>query len=250
MLLSGVEGVMGLGHPHTEAAFLFPRWSGDMLDCFTARQSILLALRSRLWEVEGTVLDIGCGYMPYKPLFLAAPSRATRYVGLDLVGPIYKASPDVVWDGLAMPFGDETIDCAIATEVFEHCPDPEIVMREACRVLKPDGWLFFTVPFLWPLHDVPHDHYRYTPFALERHLRRAGFGRLELAALGGWDASLGQMIGLWARRRPMAGWKRSVLSTMMAPVVRYLVRRDVPPDRFGESCMITGLCGTAYKPRV
>lgn len=155
--------------------------------------------------------------------------------------------PDLFWDGKQIPLEDKTVDCALATEVFEHCPNPEIVMREALRVLKPGGFIFFTVPFLWSLHDVPHDEYRYTPFALERHLRNSGFYHIKLEALGGWDASLAQMIGLWARRRPISPWKRAILSRLLTPVVRYLTEHDQQPSVFSNSTMITGITGTAFK---
>ena len=121
-------------------------------------------------------------------------------------------------------------------------------MRETLRVLRPGGLLFFTVPFLWPLHDVPFDEYRYTPFALERHLQRAGFANVTLRALGGWDASVAQMIGLWVRRRPMSAVRRAILSTCAVPIVRYLLAVDRPSPQFGESTMITGIAGTARKP--
>jgi len=35
-----------------------------------------------------------------------------------------------------MPVAANSMDCAIATEVFEHCPDPAIIMREIARVLS------------------------------------------------------------------------------------------------------------------
>jgi len=95
----------------------------------------------------------------------------------------------------------QRIEDSIATEVFEHCPDPEIVMKEIWRVLKLGGILFFTVPFLWNLHETPYDEYRYTPFALKRHLTQSGFTEIEIKAMGGWDAALAQMLGLWVRRR-------------------------------------------------
>jgi hypothetical protein len=107
--------------------------------------------------------------------------------------------------------------------------------------------LFATVPFLWPLHDVPFDEYRYTPFALERILRAAGFEHVEIRALGGWDASLGQLLALWARRRPMGPRKRRVVSTVLTPIVRSLARSDRRPSTFGESQMVTALSATARK---
>lgn len=227
--------------------FLNPQCVAARLDTYIARRSILEALRSQLVNFRGTVLDVGCGQMPYKPLVLSSPSRAARYIGLDLKDNIYR-KPDLEWDGSTIPLQDGSVDCAMATEVFEHCSDPEMVMRECLRVLKPGGLIFLTVPFLWPLHDVPYDEYRYTPFALERHLRTAGFEQIKATALGGWDRSLAQMIGLWIVRRPMPSRKRAILSTLAVPVISYLAKHDKLPIEFYESSMITGLSATAIKP--
>jgi SAM-dependent methyltransferase len=229
-----------------DAMFLNPTCGSEVLDVFTPRHAILRALRQALPEMSGELLDIGCGSMPYKPLVTGPPGRVTRYVGLDLAHSSY-SRPDVEWDGRHMPLGDASVDCALATEVFEHCPDPEIVMREAHRVLKPGGVMFFSVPFLWPLHCVPNDAYRYTPFALDRHLKNAGFASVHIQALGGWDASLAQMMGLWVRRRWMSPWRRAILSRLAAPAVEWLVRHDDAPSDFERDGMITGLFGRAFK---
>lgn len=226
--------------------FLAPACSPKTVDIFHDRSAILRALRAELPLLHGTLLDIGCGYMPYKPLVLSPPSRVTRYIGLDFKQNPYQP-PDLEWDGRRIPLTDQSVDCAMATEVFEHSPDPEGLMREACRVLKPGGLLFFTVPFLWPLHDVPYDEYRFTPFALRRHLDNAGFDQIQVKATGGWDASLAQMIGLWVRRRPMGRASRALLSRLAVPLVKYFIRRDRPPLTFDRNAMITGIGGTARK---
>ena len=226
--------------------FLEPRCSPGRLDNFGVRRAIVEVLRKELPNFKGIVLDIGCGHMPYRSLVLQAPSQATKYIGVDLKINLYR-KPDLEWDGVTLPLEAASVDVALATELFEHCPAPDVVMKEAFRVLKPSGRLFFTVPFLWPLHDVPHDEYRYTPFALERHLRDAGFTDVVVHALGGWDASLAQMIGLWVRRRPMAARTRAVLSWLAVPVARYLLAKDEPPKQFEESSMCTGFWGTAIR---
>jgi SAM-dependent methyltransferase len=228
--------------------FLAPSCTPRNLDLFLVRSAILQALQETTRHFSGTLLDVGCGYMPYKSLVLAPLSRATRYLGLDLERSTYEAKPDLCWDGDRIPLAENVVDCALATEVFEHCPSPELIMGETLRVLKPGGLLFFTVPFLWPLHDVPRDEYRYTPFALERHLRNSGFTQIKLKALGGWDASLAQTIGLWVIRRPMSSRKRAILSRLALPIIRYLARHDRLPGEFREGLMITGLSGTAIKP--
>src|SRR5262249_8031544 len=173
----------------------------------------------------GTLLDIGCGDMPYRRLLLSSQSAVKTYIGLDLKNSGY-TQPDLYWNGRHIPLKTCSVNCAIAIEVLEHCPSPQIILREAIRVLKPGGVFVCTTPFLWPLHCVPHDEYRYTPFSLSRLFSRAGFEKIQFGALGGWDASLAQMIGLWVRRRPMAERKRSVLSSLAVPVVRYLLSHD------------------------
>jgi SAM-dependent methyltransferase len=228
-------------------AYLRPRLTPRNLDRFLVRKSLADAVRGVRSRLSGVLLDIGCGYMPYRELLLAPPSRVTKYVGLDLAAhPNYPISPDLVWDGMTIPLPDESVDSAMATEVLEHCPEPDLVLREIHRVLRPGGVLFLTVPFLWPLHDAPYDHYRYTPFALERMLKSSGFEQVEIHARGGWDASLAQMLGLWARRRPMRRPVRAAVSLLLLPVVRLLSLSDRAP-RFESNPMVAGLTGIAVR---
>ncbi len=226
--------------------------TADTQDLYAVRTSIRQALRSQLHRFHGTFLDIGCGVQPYRALLSAPPSRVDRYLGMDLEANAVKGylsvRPDLTWDGRRIPLEAASVDSAMATEVLEHCPDPSAVLHEVFRVLRPGAPLFITVPFLWPLHDVPYDEYRYTPFAMRRLLEGAGFTDLAIRPLGGWDASLAQMIGLWTLRRPMPGWKRSLTKRITLPVVRWLLRHDHLPDPMSAP-MITGLMAVAHKPR-
>ena len=124
--------------------FIEPACRPSELDTYIVRRSILKALRTQLPRFKGTLLDVGCGNMPYKALLLASPSRVSSYIGLDFEdNPIYRSNPDIIWQAGKISLIDDSIDCSIATEVFEHCPDPAMVMNEINRVLCPGGLLFF-----------------------------------------------------------------------------------------------------------
>jgi len=231
--------------------YLDPPCRPSTLDSFGNRRLILQALKAELPSFSGLVLDVGCGEKPYRPLLLSAPSRGSAYVGVDLPGNPY-STPDLVWDGATLPNADASVDSVLLTEVLEHCADPASVLCEVFRVLRPGGFLFLTVPFIWPLHALPHDEFRYTPFSLERLLVGAGFSQPRIAATGGRDAVLAITLGIWAKRRPAASWAgaawRRLLCIALWPVVWLLMRLDVRPLRFEESTMLVGLSAAAVKP--
>ena len=216
------------------------------LDTAAKKRQLREALVENIPLFHGTFLDVGCGRMPYKDEIMAPPGRVRKYIGLDLGRGAY-GQPDLIWDGKQIPLPSHSIDSAMATEVLEHCPEPELVLREMARVLKPQGVFFFTVPFLWPLHDSPYDEYRYTPFALKRHLANSGFDNVQMKALGGWDASLGTMLGLWVRRSPMGNLRRQLLSVLLAPVIGHLHRHDCAPPVETDQTMLVGIAGTCSK---
>jgi SAM-dependent methyltransferase len=224
-------------------------FSIENLDRFYIRSSILQVITKFIPEFKGALLDIGCGQMPYRKI-ITENSKITKYVGIDLEDAlIYNQSvqPDFTWDGIKMPFGDNEYGCILMTEVLEHIPNPIIALREAHRVLTEDGILVFTVPFLWPLHEVPNDECRYTPFSLERILGQSGFVNIHIYPTGGWHASLAQMLGLWVRRSGLSNRKRKLFSLLIKPLIRYLISKDKIPIDYIEGLMITGLYGFAYK---
>lgn len=122
---------------------------------------------------RGTILDVGCaGRWVEKKL-----AAGCHYVGLDYPETgllLYGARPDVFADAASLPMRDGCIDAVVMIEVVEHLRQPSTAMKEASRVLRPGGQLLLSMPFLYPIHDAPHDYQRFTAHGLLRELEAAG----------------------------------------------------------------------------
>lgn len=222
----------------------------DNISVYVIRTCIWNAVQKCAPEFSGHLLDVGCGRMPYRR-YLLDNKFIEQYTGLDIeTALVYEEGtrPDFTWDGITMPFADSSFDTVMATEVLEHCPDPRLTINEMKRVLKPGGLIFFTVPFLWYLHETPHDEYRYTPFALQRIFNECGLTEIEMNAHGGWDMAMAQMIGLWIaftkRGKSQKRWAK-----LLNPFIKRLMKKDMAnqPVEFTNGAMINGLYGTARK---
>jgi SAM-dependent methyltransferase len=229
--------------------FLNIRLNEHTLDAYIPRRAILAAVKEYMPVFSGTLLDVGCGQMPYKNLILQNNKAIEKYIGMDLdSSSIHDTSvADLHWDAHTIPLDNATMDCAMATEVLEHSFVPEQTLGEINRVLKPGGKFFFTVPFIWPLHEVPYDAYRYTPFSLRRHLENTGYRNIEIKPLGGWHASFAQMLGLWAIESKLEGFKRKLAIGTAKRLIPYLLKLDNKDNSFKHHSMPTGLYGIAEK---
>lgn len=130
-------------------------------------------VENRLSNVRGIVYDLGCGTRPYEKEILRV---AERYIGVDWPHTLHRLSADVTADlNKPLPIDSEVADHVISLQVMEHLCEPQVMLNEAFRILKPGGRLDITVPFQWWIHEVPYDYFRYTPFGLQYLLNKAGF---------------------------------------------------------------------------
>ena len=140
------------------------------------------------------VVDIGAGEAPYRHLF-----QHVDYVTVD-----WEQSPhdgarrsDIIASADSIPLPDASVDAVVMTEVLEHINNPLATLREMARILKVDGQILLTVPFVWILHEMPHDYYRYTPSALRNLLEDAGFDQVEVIPRGDdYFSTLAQLMQL------------------------------------------------------
>lgn len=145
------------------------------------------------------VLDAGAGHAPYRQYF-----AHTTYETADF-GQVTKkeyAAIDYVCDLSTIPVADGRFDAVILTQVLEHLPQPEAVLVELRRVLRPGGRIWLSTPLYFEEHEQPYDYYRYTQFALRRLLDRAGFDVLTVDWLEGYFGTLSYQFQLAARHLP------------------------------------------------
>ena len=140
---------------------------------FTARRLLFKEIQFCAKKMKGgKVLDIGCGSKPYRDLF-----DVEYYWGLDITKFDGHMNPhcDISYDGQNLPFCNESLDFIIMNEVLEHVFEPQYLLAEIYRILKPQGMLLITVPFVWDEHEPPYDFGRYTSFGLKYLLKKNDF---------------------------------------------------------------------------
>ena len=137
-------------------------------------------------RLDGRLLDVGCGWKPYKSLI---PSD--MYVGIEYT---VNNAPDIVGNAMTLSFRSGVFDSVLCTEVLEHVNEPKLVIQEINRALRQGGKLLLSVPMSWNLHYEPHDYYRFTKYGLIYLLENHGFQVLEVERVGGAFSLAGARI--------------------------------------------------------
>lgn len=132
-------------------------------------------IAQRLLTKDSTVVDLGAGDAPYRPLFLP---HCRRYLACDLnEGP----GIDIVFKpGQPLELESGSADCVVSFQVLEHVWDLDAYLGECLRLLAPDGRLILSTHGTWLYHPHPTDYRRWTPDGLRKELEVRGFEVLEM----------------------------------------------------------------------
>lgn len=143
---------------------------------FIIKSRISKLVKSNFADKNESVLDLGCGDEPYYHNEIAGKLfcfdiRKTR-------------TSNVVGNANSLPFKNSSFDSVISINSFYYFDNPFASSKEVGRVLKKNGKFVLVMPFIYPIHDVPHDKYRFTEFGI-RELLKNDFTIKEVKTIGG-----------------------------------------------------------------
>lgn len=133
---------------------------------------------------RGRFADLGCGTVPLYQLYRPSVDSITC---IDWANSLHSINHIDIEHDLTkpLPVAENSFDTILLSSVIEHLPEPELIWIEMSRILSPGGHAILYVPFLYWLHEVPHDFYRFTEFALRRFAGRSKFEVVEMEPIGG-----------------------------------------------------------------
>jgi len=132
----------------------------------------------------------------------------------------------------------DSFDIALLSEVLEHIESPIVVLKEMKRILKPNGKLILTMPFLYPVHADPSDYQRWTDTKIKLELEILGFNDISVNAMGGVFAVIYDIlyVSLNNASKNTNSFKNKIIRRFVLPVIariflwldeRYLYKSNI-----------------------
>lgn len=143
---------------------------------------------------SGRLVDLGCGNVPYYGWYRDQVSEA---VCVDWEHTVRGTSHlDHVADlnGPLDFLESNSFDTVLCTDVLEHIHAPEVLFSEMVRMTRPGGHIIVAVPFLYWIHEAPHDHHRYTEHKLRHWCKEHQLEVTGLLIYGGWPEVLFDLV--------------------------------------------------------
>lgn len=133
---------------------------------------------------KGTLVDLGCGEAPHRNYFL---QYVDKYIGVDWTNTLHNSKADIISDlNKKIEIENDFADTIISLSVMEHLCEPQIFLNESYRILKKDGTIILGVPWMWWIHEAPHDYFRYTPYGLKYMFEKAGYKDIQVQPTTGF----------------------------------------------------------------
>lgn len=131
------------------------------------------------------ILDAGAGVLKYKKYFQDCIYKTQDFKQYGEI--------DHVSDIINIPVEEKSFDVIISTEVLEHLPRPDLAIKEFSRILKSEGRLYITSPFVSGIHRAPDHFYAgFSKFWYYKFLNYYGFKEINVIPKKRFFALYGQ----------------------------------------------------------
>jgi len=124
------------------------------------------------------------------------------------------------------PFDSESMDCALAFNLFEHVFNQNVAPGELFRVLRHGGRVYLAFPFLHEYHADPEDFFRLTDLALRRIWEEVGFKCIHMEALGeGIMTACATKLPYLVMPKFLCPWMSALFYLLTMPLDRLIAMR-------------------------
>ncbi len=135
----------------------FPKLYPQIIDwispVYSSRKQAKWTLRG-VDDAEKIILNLGSG----------CSDLSENVINVD----IYPYKPaDLLASIHSLPIASNSVDIILSIACLEHIEDPQRVVKEMYRILKPGGLIRCAIPFMQGIHGSPDDYQRYTPNGLK-----------------------------------------------------------------------------------
>jgi len=197
----------------------------------------------------GKVLDVGGKKDNKRGNFRPSLGKVEKWEYLN-IDPA--TNPDYCCSAEAIPVADETYDIALMTEVLEHLENPERVIAEVYRVLKKEGHVVATMPFLYPIHADPLDFQRWTPAKIKLEFENAGLIIEKIEPVGSVFGVLYDLlnVSLGIASKNQYTFKNRVINKLIMPILAKILIIIDKLYLYKSSFITTGYYITAKKIQI
>jgi SAM-dependent methyltransferase len=180
-------------------------------------------------HARGHLADFGCGKVPLYGFYRDLVDQVTC---IDWPASLHESGHIDVSADLNQPTGiaDASFDTILSSSVLEHIWKHDVFWDEMVRTLRPGGKIILNVPFLYGVHEAPHDYFRWSRFALAKACEERGLTIVHLEAYaGGPDVLADLTIRSLAMVSPgLAGWAGRIAGrVLLSDAGRKLARGSI-----------------------
>lgn len=186
---------------------------GNIIKRFDKQRGVSKRRRhiQRYFQRKGKILDIGCatgnflnemkkyGWECYgvEPNFKSATHARDLY-GIQVTSGYFED----------IHFPNNYFDVVTLWDVLEHTQEPQKIVKEIFRILKPDGFLFLSLPNsnaferfvfgkFWLGWDVPRHYVTFNNHNVKSVLKNAGFSKVKVDSFFGRHGVFMISLGFW-----------------------------------------------------